>query len=241
MIRALILGGTAEGTKLAEAISAKAGFEAIYSLAGVTRSPKVPDCQVRTGGFGGINGLADFLREERIDKVIDATHPYAARMAAHAAAACGLENIPRIKLMRPEWTPMPGDDWRITNDAAEAAALLQGLSDRVFLATGRKDLAAFAPLSKIWFLVRLVDAPPEDIPLANHQLVLGRGPFALEAEKEMFRHHQIGAVVSKNSGGGAYAKIEAARKLGLPVVMINRPQAPTGTIAESIDAVMAWL
>jgi precorrin-6A/cobalt-precorrin-6A reductase len=241
MTRVLILGGTAEGTQLAEAILAKVGLEPIYSLAGVTRSPNLPDCQVRTGGFGGVKGLAYYLREEKIDKVVDVTHPYAARMAAHAAAACGQENIPRIKLLRPAWVSKPGDDWRIADDAAEAAALLQNLTDRVFLATGRKDLAAFAPLSKIWFLVRLVDAPPEDLPLANHQLVLGRGPFKLDAEKEMLSDHQIGAVVSKNSGGGAYAKIEAARELGLPVVMINRPQAPAGTIVESMNEVMAWL
>jgi precorrin-6A/cobalt-precorrin-6A reductase len=241
MTRVLILGGTAEGTQLAGAISVRTDLEPIYSLAGVTRSPNLPDCQVRTGGFGGIKGLADYLRAEKIDKLIDATHPYAARMAAHAAKACGQEKISRIKLLRPAWMPMPGDDWRAASDATEAAELLPDLTDRVFLATGRKDLAVFATLTNIWFLVRLVDAPTEDLPLANHQLVLGRGPFNLDDEKELFRQHRIGAVVSKNSGGGAYAKIEAARELGMPVVMIDRPQAPKGTIVETTDAVMNWL
>jgi precorrin-6A/cobalt-precorrin-6A reductase len=241
MTRVLILGGTAEGAELAGAISAKTGFEPIYSLAGVTRSPNLPGCAVLTGGFGGAKGLGDFLRTEKIDKVVDATHPYATRMAAHAAEACTEESIPRIKLLRPAWEPIPGDDWRVVGDTSEAAALLPDLTDRVFLATGQKDLAAFAPLTHICFLVRLVDAPSNDLPLANHQLVLGRGPFDLEAEMEMLRHHQIGALVSKNSGGGAYAKIKAARDLGLPVVIINRPPAPTGPVVESTDAVIAWL
>lgn len=241
MIRVLILGGTGEGAHLAGVVSDMPGFEPLYSLAGVTRSPNVPDCKVRRGGFGGTQGLSKFLQEEKIGAVIDATHPYATRMAAHAADACTTENIPRIKLLRPKWEKVPGDDWRIASDVSQAVELLHGLAERVFLATGRKDRAAFATLSKTWFLVRLVDAPAADLLLADHQLVLGRGPFELDAEMKMFRDHRIDAVVSKNSGGGAYAKIEAARELGLPVILIDRPKPPEGLIVESADAVINWL
>lgn len=241
MTRILILGGTAEGARIAKIVSIIDGLKLVYSLAGVTKLPNIPNCETRIGGFGGTEGFVQYLTEKNIDRVIDATHPYATRMASHAVSACNECNIPRIKLVRPAWTPVPGDDWRGVANASEAAELVPKISKRVFLATGRKDLLAFEKLSGIWFLLRLVDVPETSISLTNYQLILGRGPFPLEEEISLLQAHKIGVVVLKNSGGSTYAKIEAARTLGLPAIIIDRPKRPEGLIVESIEDVVSWL
>ncbi len=240
--RLLLLGGTREALELARALTGDPRLHVITSLAGRTRDPAAIPGEVRVGGFGGSEGLAAYLEREAIGLVIDATHPFAATMAGNAAAACVQTGAARLKLLRPPWRRVDGDHWIEAADAADAAAALPGLAERVFLTTGRQELAAFAGLEDTWFLVRLIDRPNAPLPLARHHLVLGRGPFAEAEERVLLREHRIGALVAKNSGGAlTYAKIAAARALGLPVVMVERPAPPAGETAESVDQAKVWL
>ena len=240
--RLLLLGGTGEAAALAKRLAGDKRIEAITSLAGRTRSPAAIAGQVRSGGFGGVSGLAGYLTAEKIDLLIDATHPYAAAMPHAAAAACANVGIPRLRLLRPPWQPEAGDRWIATADLAAAAAALPGLADRVLLTTGQRDLDAFAALRDIWFLIRLIEPPAGGLPLARCEVRLDRGPFRAEDEIALLRDNRIGALVSKNSGGAAtYGKIAAARALGLPVVMITRPPQPAGETATTLDACQAWL
>jgi precorrin-6A/cobalt-precorrin-6A reductase len=182
------------------------------------------------------------MRDQHIDLLIDATHPFAEQIsynAAHAAHVCGL---PHLLLMRPPWEPLEGDRWLAVESIAAAVAILPSVARRVFLTTGRQDLAAFAPLTDLWFLMRMVDPPTPDTPVPPGTLVLERGPFALEDERELLQTYAIEAIVSKNSGGDAtYAKISAARELALPVVMIQRPPTPGGEQVTDVAQALAWL
>lgn len=239
--RVLLLGGTGEAAALAARLADDARIDVTTSLAGRTRTPAAIAGRVRTGGFGGTDGLATYLITEKIDLLIDATHPYAARMPNNAASACAHVGVPRLRLLRPSWTQVTGDRWIAAADLTTAAALLPGLASRVFLTTGQRDLNAFASLTGIWFLIRLIE-PPGSVPLAQYQVILDRGPFRTEDEIALLREHQIEAVVSKNSGGEAtIGKIAAARTLGLPVIMVDRPAQPSGETVETVDACQAWL
>ncbi len=241
-IKILVLGGTAEASGLARALAGVAGVATITSLAGRTRSPAPVPGEVRVGGFGGPVALIDYLGREGIGLVVDATHPFAAQISRNAAQACEAAGVPRLLLARPAWTARAGDNWVPAADTKAAAAALPGLGRRAFLAIGRQELAAFAELTELRFLVRLVEEPDEPPPLAAYHLVLGRGPFAVDQEIELLRKYRIEMVVSKNSGGaGAGAKIAAARELDLPVVMIERPPAPAGETAESVEAARTWI
>lgn len=236
----LILGGTAEALELAVTCAARAGFMVISSLAGRTRVPALPPGEVRSGGFGGVEGLSRFLAERGIERVIDATHPFAAQISAHAAQACRAAGVPRVRLLRPPWVSVPGDRWVEVADAAEAAQRLPSLGRRAFLTVGRRDLEAFAPLD-LWFLVRTIE-PPGVLPLRQGHWLGGRGPFAVEDELALLRTHAIDVLVTKASGGGAtYAKLVAARRLGLPVLMVRRPPPPPGPVVGSVAAALAWL
>lgn len=236
----LILGGTAEAVELATACAARATLEPISSLAGRTRVPGLPPGEVRIGGFGGVGGLARFLVERGIDRVMDATHPFAAQMSSHAEQACRETGVPRLRLLRPPWVPVPGDHWIEVADFAEAAQRLPGLGRRVFLTVGHQDLDAFVQLD-LWFLVRTIE-PPGGLPLRQGQWLAGRGPFAVEDEMALLRTHAIEVLVTKASGGGAtYAKLVAARQLGLPVLMVRRPPPPSGPVVDSVAAALAWL
>jgi precorrin-6A/cobalt-precorrin-6A reductase len=238
--RLLILGGTAEAVELARACVARPGLEVISSLAGRTRTPGLPPGEVRIGGFGGAAGLARFLADRRIDRVIDATHPFAAQIGAHAEQACRKARVPRVRLLRPPWTRQPGDNWIDVADLAEAAQRLPELGRRVFLTVGHQDLGAFARVD-LWFLVRTIE-PPGVLPLRHGQWLAGRGPFAVEDELALLRAHAIDVLVTKASGGAAtYAKLAAARQLGLPVVMIRRPPPPPGPVVDCVEAALAWL
>jgi precorrin-6A/cobalt-precorrin-6A reductase len=244
MAKFLILGGTAEGVHVSKVVSKLSGMDTVYSLSGATKSSKsskLPNCRTRIGGFGGVEGLLQYLGKEKFDGLVDATHPYASQMANHAALACQESNIPRIKFVRPAWIKVSGDDWRGAQNLEEAPKVIPEIAQRIFLATGRKDLPVFESLSERWFLVRLVDAPKAEISLDKHQLILGRGPFDLESEIELLKMHKIDVVVSKNSGGSTYAKIEAARNLGLPVIMIDRPKPPKGLVVGSLGRIKNWV
>ncbi|MFQ5467021.1 MAG: cobalt-precorrin-6A reductase [Kiloniellaceae bacterium] len=241
-LRVLILGGTGEAVALANRLASTPGLAVTTSLAGRTRAPAAVPGAVRRGGFGGPEGLADYLRARGIGAVVDATHPYAARMSANAAAACGDAGVPRLMLRRPPWRPGPGDRWIDAVDGAAAAAALPAHGARVFLAIGRDGLAPFAARADTWFLVRLIDPPAAALSLARCAVICGRGPFAVDDEIALLRAHRIDAVVSKNSGGTAtHGKIEAARRLGLPVVMIARPPPTPGDSVATVDAAVAWV
>jgi precorrin-6A/cobalt-precorrin-6A reductase len=239
--RVLLLGGTGEAAALAARLAGDARIDVISSLAGRTRTPADIPGRVRTGGFGGTNGLAKYLAAEKIDLLIDATHPYAATMPHAAAEACAQAGVPRLRLLRPSWPQQQGDSWIAATGLATAAAQLPDVAKRVFLTTGQRDLDAFASLADIWFLIRLIE-PPDSIQLEHYRVILDRGPFHAESEIALLREHRIEAVVSKNSGGIAtYGKIAAARGLGLPVIMIERPPQPEGQAVETIDACVSWL
>ena len=237
MRRLLILGGTGEAAMLARHLTDRPDLDVVSSLAGRVASPALPIGAVRVGGFGGVEGLKAYLVEQRFDVVIDATHPFAARMSLNAAEACRQVSVPLLGFVRPAWAPEPGDRWLPVADMAAAAVLCRG---RVFLTVGRQELAPFAGCDA-WFLIRTIDPPGGPLP-PRHALLMARGPFALAAEIDLLRANAIDLIVSKNSGGPAtYAKIAAARALGLPVVMVERPARPATDEARSLDAVDAWL
>lgn len=233
----LVLGGTAEARQLATALHREPGVHVVSSLAGRVRDPVLPPGEVRIGGFGGPEALAAWLAGRGIDAVVDATHPFAARMSAHAAAATATAGVPLLVLRRPGWTPDAG--WTVVDSLDAAAEVLPGLGRRVFLTTGRGGLAAFAA-SDLWFLVRSVD-PPEPPAPRRMRTVLGRGPFTLDGERVLLRAHAIDVLVTKDSGGPP-AKLTAARLEGVPVLVVARPPVPPGVpVVETADAAMAWL
>lgn len=242
--RVLILGGTTEGRELAALAAARFGgaIDLITSLAGRTGEPGPLAGEVRRGGFGGAAGLTDFLRRERIDALIDATHPFAVRISRHAAEAAAASGVPHVMLTRPAWQPGAGDRWIEVDDARAAAARLPALGRRVWLTVGSADLAAFAGLDGLWFLVRRIEPPAAPLPFRDHQLVLARGPFALADERALIAAHRIEVLVCRASGGDATrAKLDAAREAALPVVMIRRPAAPATAAIASPEQALAWL
>ncbi|MEG4996398.1 cobalt-precorrin-6A reductase [Microcoleus sp. B4-D4] len=241
--RLLILGGTGDAAKLAAKASQIADIEVVSSLAGRTQQPFTPKTgTVRIGGFGGAAGLAAFLDCSPIDLLIDATHPFAAQISANAAIAAAECNVPHLMLVRPAWEMVEGDRWIEVASHSEAAKALLGQSQRVFLTIGRQELAEFAGLDAIWFLMRAIDPPAPNTPVPNGKLLLARGPFTLEDERELLLEYQIDTIVSKNSGGGAtYAKIVAARELGISVVMVQRPQIPDVEQVDNVERAIAWL
>jgi precorrin-6A/cobalt-precorrin-6A reductase len=240
-LRVLILGGTAEGRALADACADLPGVRTVSSLAGRLRVPVPPAGEVRIGGFGGVAGLVAYLREERIGAVVDATHPFASTITASAAEAAVTAGVPHAVLRRPGWTEQEGDDWRRVPSLADAASLAPTLGQRIFLTTGRQTLAAFAG-TDAWFLARCVDPPEPPLP-EKLEVVLDRGPFAVDGELALLREHGIDVLVTKDSGGTmAAAKLAAARALGLPVVMVDQPPPVDGaTIVPSVEAALAWL
>ncbi|MBH8567204.1 cobalt-precorrin-6A reductase [Nostoc sp. CENA67] len=242
MRRVLILGGTGDAAELVARVATIPGIEAIASLAGRTREPSTLVGSVRIGGFGGALGLAGYLREMHIDLLIDATHPFAAQISWNAATAATEVGIPRLMLIRFPWEKLSGDRWLEVENTEAAAAALNNQAQRVFLTVGRQELAAFAHLQDIWFLMRMIDPPTADAVVPPGMILCDRGPFALDNEREILIHHNIDTIVSKNSGGDAtYAKIIAARELGLKVVMVNRPAIPPGEQVADVDGAIAWL
>ncbi|MEW2222491.1 cobalt-precorrin-6A reductase [Streptomyces sp. NPDC006990] len=231
-MHALILGGTTEGRRLAELLAGAPGLRVTSSLAGRVAGPRLPVGEVRVGGFGGVPGLTEWLRTHHVDVLIDATHPFAEKISFHAAEAAAGAHVPLLALRRPGWVPGAGDDWHLADSLPEAARLLPRLGQRIFLTTGRLGLAAFAgpATAGLWFLSRSVDPPEPGTPLpARMELLLGRGPFALDDERELLRGHRIEVLVTKDSGGAATApKLAAAREAGLPVVVVRRPPVPPG-------------
>lgn len=239
--RVLILGGTGEAAALAEALSDRSDFKVVTSLAGRTRSPERVAGEMRIGGFGGSEGLVSYLREQSIDMLIDATHPFAEQISSRAVLAAERVGIERLRLVRPSWEKCPGDHWIEASGASDAARLLPELGRRIFLTTGHKDLAAFADLDDLWFLIRTIE--PIGGRLPKHMVHLtARGPFKEVDEVALILQHRIDALVTKASGGNAtYAKLSAARKIGLPVIMIQRPQPTPGPTVHDTESALTWL
>jgi precorrin-6A/cobalt-precorrin-6A reductase len=240
-MHALILGGTGDANQLADRF-VREQIEAIYSYAGRTQIPLGHSLTTRIGGFGGATGLADFIRKECITHVIDATHPFAAEMSRHAVEACAETGTPLIALERAPWTRSADDKWIEVPDIDAAAAALPEQPARIFLAIGRQHLSPFATRPQHAYTLRFVDAPEGALPLPNAEVIVSRGPFTLESDRELMRSRGIELLVARNSGGsGARAKIDAARELALPVIMITRPALPERPRAQSVDEVLAWL
>lgn len=237
----LVLGGTTEATALCRAMS-DAGVRGTISFAGRVARPVRQPLPQRVGGFGGVAGLVDYLRAASITHVVDATHPFAAQMSRNAIAACSETGVPLTALTRAPWTPEPGDNWTHVADIDGAVAALDWPAARVMLAIGRMNLPAFAPRPQHFYLLRLVDPPETPPALPDHHIEVDRGPFSFEGDLALMRQHAISLVVSKNSGGtGAYAKIRAARALGLPVIMIARPDLPHRHEVHDTHAVLDWV
>jgi precorrin-6A/cobalt-precorrin-6A reductase len=235
----LVLGGTGEARRLAGALVAD-GVDVLSSLAGRTAEPVLPDGPVRVGGFGGADGLADWLAEHRPGAVVDATHPFAAQITASAASAAARHDTPLLRLQRPGWTPVAGDTWRFVDSLTAAAEAVTAYRS-VFLTTGRQGVRAFADLPGR-VLVRSVDPPDEPLP-AGTTLLLDRGPFSVADELALMRDHEVDVVVTKDSGGHlTEAKLTAARELGLPVVLVRRPPLPDGVeTVGTVEEALVWL
>ncbi|MDL5205041.1 cobalt-precorrin-6A reductase [Streptomyces sp. ALI-76-A] len=227
----LILGGTAEARELAAVLGARPGVRVTTSLAGRVARPGAITGDVRVGGFGGADGLAGWLREQRVDALVDATHPFAESITANAARAATATGVPSVVLRRPGWRPGPGDRWHPVASLDAAARLLPQLGRRVFLTTGRLGLAAFARLTDLHFVVRSVEPPGPPMP-SHTEVLLARGPFTVADESALLSAHRVDVLVTKDSGGQATAaKLTAARELGLPVVVVRRPPLPEGVTA----------
>lgn len=240
-MRVLLLGGTTEASRMAEAL-AKAGIDAVFSYAGRTTAPVAQPLPTRIGGFGGVAGLATYLDAKKITHVVDATHPFAAGMSKNASEACGQAGVPLIRLERAAWMPEAGDDWHAFSAVEDIPAALPDAPARVFLAIGKQQIGLFAAKPQHHYLLRLVDAPEGALLLPNAKVVQARGPFDVAGDIALMQEHEITHVVAKNSGGaGARAKLDAARSLGLPVLMAARPALPDDVIASSVGEVMRWL
>ena len=236
----LVLGGTLEGRLLGERLGGDARYAILLSFAGRTESLKRPQVPHRIGGFGGVEGLARTLRERPFDALIDATHPFAARISSNAVQAAALTGTPLLRLGRPSWEPMPGDHWVEVSDFASAARAIGDTPRRVLLTVGRQEVSAFEAAPQHDYLIRAVDHFDPDLPRAR--VLAARGPFARAAELALLTRERIDCIVSKNSGTPAtYAKIEAARALRLPVIMVQRPSVPAAREAATLDDVCAWL
>ena len=242
--RLLLLGGTTEAGRLAETLARRDDLVVVTSLAGRTASPAPLPGRRRTGGFGGADGLAGYLRAERISALVDATHPFAARMRWHADEACNRTGVPRLRLERPPWQAQPGDRWTaVATVAAAGEQIAGGRSRRVFVTTGRSELDALVPASdgRRWWLVRSID-PPERLPLHPAEVILDRGPFSVDGETALLARHRIDLVVTKNSGGNAtFAKLEAARNLGVDVLVVDRPPSPDGPSTTTVAGAVEWV
>lgn len=238
----LILGGSGEAAALARALDGDARYDVTLSLAGRTSEPVKLPGTIRTGGFGGAEGLSRTLHDEKFDAVIDATHPFADQIKANAIEAARLTGVPLLAIRRPSWTPVDGDNWILVEDLEGAAVALGETAKRVFLTTGRDELRPFAKASQHFYLLRSVEAPARDELPAHVELITARGPFRLVDELALLKQHAIDIVVTKNSGGEAtYAKLEAARALGLPVVMIRRPMLREAPSVETVVEALQWL
>jgi len=241
-MKVLILGGTTEASAIAGFLAADTRFEATLSLAGRTRAPVLPAIASRRGGFGGIEGLTAYLRDHAVDVLVDATHPFAAQMSRHAQAASRQAGIPCLSILRPAWQSVPGDHWIAVPDMTAAAAALGPEPRRVFLTVGQQELAPFADAPWHDYLIRSVEPPDPACLPPQARCIAARGPFTEADETRLLAAEAIDMLVTKNSGGTAtVAKLAAARSLGIPVVMVQRPPCPATLSVPDAETALAWL
>jgi precorrin-6A/cobalt-precorrin-6A reductase len=239
----LILGGTGEARTLADKlVETYPKTRIITSLAGRTSSPRLPGGEIREGGFGGADGLATYLINENVDLMIDATHPYAAQISAHAADAVRQTGVPPLALVRAPWSEQPGDRWIRVPDMAAAVQEISRKSDVCLITTGVKDLEAFASIVTTKLFVRLIEQPAGALPLPDAEVVIGKPPYKLDEERALMQLLGIDLLVTKNAGGdGTRGKIDAARDLGIEVIMIDRPAMPDVETVGTVDAALTWI
>ena len=237
-----MLGGTGEARALAAALHERGGVRVISTLAGRIADPRLPAGEVRVGGFGGPAGLAEYIAAERVDAVVDATHPFAERMSWSAHEACAAAATKLLRLERPPFERDPRIDWREVASLEEAASLLPATGRRVFLTTGRQGLAAFGGVRGAFFLVRCVEVPdPAALP-RDHAVILDRGPFTVAGELALIDEHALDVLVTKDSGGEmTQAKLAAARARGMPVIVVGRPRRPDTQTVQTVEDALAWL
>lgn len=217
------------------------GVRVVSSLAGRVANPRLPLGEVRVGGFGGPDGLARYLADNRVTAVVDATHPFAEHIGASAAKAASAAKVPLLRLERPGWQAGPGDEWHWVGSLEEAATKITELGERIFLTSGRQGLAAFAGCTEQWFLARCVDPPGPPLP-PKIEIMLDRGPYDVPGETTLLRDHRIDVLVTKDSGGTmTTAKLVAARQRGIPVVVIQRPERPETRTVEDVAAAADWV
>lgn len=240
-MKVLLLGGTAEARELADRL-VRRGVPVVSSLAGAVSAPRLPSGVIRIGGYGGVDGLTEYLRAESVTAVVDATHPFAQRITAHAAAACRIVGVPLLRLSRPGWGAHPeAGTWHWSTGFDDARLRAEQLGERVFLTTGRGTLPHFEAWTDRYVLVRLVEPPATPLP-EGWELLLDRGPFSLEQERSLLRDHQVGVLVTKDSGGATAAKLDAAAAESVPVVIVARPADPTGVpVVHSVAEAQHWL
>jgi precorrin-6A/cobalt-precorrin-6A reductase len=242
MSRVLILGGTTEARLLGERLARRGGHDVTLSLAGRTTSPVPHAVPIRAGGFGGADGLADHIAKERVDALIDATHPYATIISENASRAARQAGVPFVVLRRAPWKAVVGDRWVEVDDTRAAVQALGETSRRIFVTLGRNDLAPFAGAPQHFYLVRSVDPVDPPLPLPRVSYVTERGPFSEAHDHVLMTEHKIDVVIAKNSGGSAaYGKIAAARAIGVEVIIIRRPQVSEGPAVHNLDDAIAWL
>ncbi|GLS52195.1 precorrin-6A reductase [Methylobacterium gregans] len=241
-MRILILGGTGEASALARALAPRSDLACTLSLAGRTADPKPLPLPTRIGGFGGPEGLAAYLRDERVERLIDATHPFAARISRNAALAAEAAGVPLLAVRRPAWARQPGDDWRAVASVPEAADAIGAAPRTVFVTVGRNEAGAFARAPQHAYLVRTIEPLDGALPVPRLTEIRARGPFGAAAEADFMRGQGVEVLVSKNAGGPAtYGKIEAARALGLPVIMVRRPEKPAVACVDDAAGALRWL
>jgi precorrin-6A/cobalt-precorrin-6A reductase len=242
MSRILILGGTTEARELAERLAKHGELEVVVSLAGRTKFPAPQPARLRSGGFGGVSGLADYLVTEKVDALVDATHPYADVISANAGAAARQTAVPFVALRRPPWHAVAGDRWQEVTDVGAAVRALADRPRRIFVTLGRGELSPLGDALQHFYLIRSVDPVEPPLLLTRAAYVTARGPFSEADDRALMRLHGIDAVIAKNSGGTAsYGKIAAARSLGIEVIMLRRPPLADAPAVETVDAAVAWL
>ncbi|MAH85593.1 MAG: cobalt-precorrin-6A reductase [Rhodospirillaceae bacterium TMED8] len=243
MKRLLILGGTSEARLLADRIVDRFSRRVDVTTSWAGRTARYPDVsgKVRVGGFGGVDGLRGYLRQNKIDLLVDATHPFAQKISAHASEAARQMNTPKLNLLRENWNLPASEYLYLTEDLNEAAEILKQISKRTFLTTGSQTVSAFSSIGSIWFLVRLVDPPTNKLPLKYYDLTIGRPPFDDAHERKLFEIHNIDTLVSKASGGRVPEKILVAQRIGCPIILITPPSISEGDSTTSIEDVIAWI
>ncbi len=236
------MGGTSEARELARRIAGDGRISAVLSLAGRTAAPRTQAVPCRIGGFGGVDGLVRWLQRERVDAIIDATHPFAAQISKNAVEAARLCALPVGSLVRAPWQRQSGDRWSNVGDVAASVDAIGSARKTIFLTVGRLELSCFEKVPQHRYVARTID-PPGDIPLPpDISFVFARGPFDVESERQLMLEKSIDVVVTKNSGGAmTYPKIEAARALGLRVIMVDRPEKPQGATLRDVDAAVTWI